>query len=126
MKKFKNLILSLVFILFNTVMYAQLYMHAVSSQVANWSHSKQDWDWQKLQSTYISIKFKGRLIEVSDQAKSFYITYDVISDDGETVVWEAQDEGNRDCRVMMTMLKNETYLIIIYPEVCFRYKTVND
>lgn len=122
----KKGIMIIAFLLGSLIGNAQFYMHAVTAQVGHWSYVEDNWDWNA--PTYSSIQFKltGSLIQTDDKAGSYYITNELIVDDELTSIWNARDEQNKSCQVMLTIIDGYSYLIIIYSDTCFRYQTQSD
>jgi len=126
MKIIKNLILAIVCTVSSIACSAQFYMHASTAQIGTWSVSADDWIWEEPANCNIAIKIKGNLIKVKDKADSYYITYDIISEEDNEAIWEALDEQEKPCNVVITVVDEIDYLIIVYPQICFRYQTIND
>jgi len=89
-------------------------------EVGRWNDYSQDWSFVR---EYERINFilQGNVIMVQDNAKSTYVCLNVIYDDGENVSWKAFDEKNRNCVVTMATIDYESYLIVVYDNICYRY-----
>ena len=115
----RRIILFFVFVAFSMVTYSQVLAHAFSAQIAKWDGKT--WEYFNLVSCDIDLIFSDNLILVKDQADSHYITNNVISEEGETVKWNAVDDKNVEIIIIMTEESGYHVLVVMYQDRLYKY-----
>lgn len=80
-----------------------------------------DWIWEKSKYEIISFLIQGNTIIADDVAESTYKTFELIVNDGKMTMWDALDENNIECNIIINSVSPET-ISVMYSDVIYVYE----
>lgn len=90
-------------------------------QTGKWNSYKEDYVYGKIKFEKIDFLFRGNVIIVNDYAESTYITSNSQKFSDGSVLWDAIDENNKMCKVVMYDELGYTVVEIMYVNVSYKY-----
>ncbi len=123
----KKVILLAAILLSFSFSYCQNYYKVYAVTSGTWNSYSRDYDWGDDEKTDMEITMKGRIIFVSDKAKSTYTTYKEIpmsttSKIQSQTAWWAYDESLIKCVVKLIHYRNGMQMLyVIYDNIAVGY-----
>ena len=82
---------------------------------------EEDWIWERSKYAIISFLIQGNTIIADDVAESTYKTFELIVNDDKMTMWNALDENNIECNIIINSTSPET-MSVMYSDVIYVYE----
>ena len=117
----KKLLLSLLLLVTLTVQGQRSIVHTNKVTTGHWNNMEEDWIWERSKYTIINFLLQGNTIMADDVAESTYKTFELIVDDGKITMWNALDENNIECNIIINSTPPET-MSVMYSDIIYVYE----
>ena len=117
----KRLLLILCLFLSLLVQGQRSIIHTDQVTVGHWSDSREDWDWEKPKYTIINFILQNNTLLADDVAESTYKVFDKIVDTEELAMWDALDETNTSCNIIINYVDPGT-ISVMYEYIIYVYE----
>jgi len=96
-------------------------IHTDQVTVGHWSDSREDWEWEKPKYTVINFILQNNTLLADDIAESTYKVFDKIVDTEELAMWDALDETNTSCNIIINYVVPGT-ISVMYDYIIYVYE----
>lgn len=115
-------LLLIICLLFTLVTQAQrTLVHTNKVTTGHWNNIEEDWIWERSKYAIINFLMQGNTVMADDIAESTYTTFELVVDDGTISMWEALDENNISCNIIINSTPPET-MSVMYSDVIYVYE----
>ena len=96
-------------------------IHTDQVTVGHWSDSREDWNWDMPKYVLINFILQNNTILADDVAQSTYKIFDQVVDTERLAMWDALDENNDDCSIIINHDPPET-ISVMYDYIIYVYQ----
>lgn len=114
-------LLILVMLTIGIMVNAQETIQSYAVDVSFSKNQSGDWKFKKRKDCHVLFTISGNTIKSNDKAHSIYTTYENLSTTNKEASWNALDERNLNCVITIGYNGPESYIIIKYPNSCYKY-----